>query len=74
MKSAYQQPSFTFTTNVATYKCDYMDWIEGEEKWIIEIEHTGGRIKGRYELPIEWSRYLVFQFLSSLEINEIGHD
>lgn len=73
MESAYQQPSFTFKTNIAEYKCNYVDHTEGKEKWEIEIIHAGGKIKGSYELPIDWSRYLVFQFLSSLEINEIGH-
>lgn len=72
MKNPHQQPSFKFETNIAKYDVDYSDSVQGEEKWIVNIEHSGGTIKGRYELPIEWSRVLVFQFLSGLEISEIG--
>lgn len=73
MQNAYQQPSFKFETNIASYNVQYQDSSVGEEKWVVDVKYNSSEnVFGRFELPITWSRELVFGWLSRLEINEIG--
>lgn len=66
----YQQPSFKFQTSDANYDCQCDTHIEGQEKWIIEVEYIGGGT-ARFTLPIEWDREYVFGWLSRKEWNQI---
>lgn len=64
---SYVNKGFSFQTNKAVYKVEFDGFQVGAEKWIVKIRHIGHGATGGYELPANWGRTRVFQFLNSLD-------
>ena len=72
MENKYQQPSFKFETNIASYEVDYKDSVVGKERWEVNVIYKSSEVvKGYFELPIGWSREIVFGWLSTMELSEV---
>jgi hypothetical protein len=66
--TSWIQKGFTFQTNKAAYRCNYEGFEVGAEKWVIDIRYVSSEKQtGRFELPANWARTMVFQFLNGLD-------
>lgn len=72
MANKHQQPSFKFQTNTANYDCKLQEMNIGQEKWEVSVVYNSTEVlTATFNLPAEWSRILVFQFLSNMELSEV---
>jgi hypothetical protein len=75
MKNKHQNPSFKFQTNIAEYNAQYCDQDAAHANWVVGVIYNSTeKIRCTFELPITWSRGIVFRFLSDMECNGIGRD
>lgn len=70
---SYLHKGFTFQTNKAAYRCNFEGFEVGAEKWVVDIRYVSSvRKVGRFELPADWARTMVFQFLNDLDEGKQG--
>jgi hypothetical protein len=66
--TSWIQKGFSFQTNKAAYRCNYEGFEVGAEKWVVDIRYVSSEKQtGRFELPANWARTMVFQFLNGLD-------
>ena len=68
----YQQPSFKFETNIAKYDCHYENSPTGKERWVVSVIYNSSQVlTGTFIAPADWSRELLFGWLSRMELSEV---
>ncbi len=58
--------SFEIKTNKALYKCLFVDTVEGDEHWDIQITY-GQDVTESFRVSKSWARTRIFQFVDSID-------
>lgn len=65
-----EDQNFIVSTGKGIYDCQRVQHVTDESSrmyWSVKFEHANKRVKGSYELPENWARTMVFQFIDSID-------